>query len=371
MSRSTHRRRAAEAERRHYIVDAEPRSGQHRTNRLLVGGLIIIWFAGSIMVAYWLGEPYLRKQRNDVDPVQARLMADALSRARASGEVRRPESPRDTTGARIDALEQRVADAVLQIDAIRSGAATAADDEDLRKQIAELKAKVAASNREIARLQTANAATARHLDPKAGAKAAKVGPNSAEYGTDAASTTLAQRASSNDARQTHDWAMGAVGLSVLANLLTLWLFIARRRTSVATSKIRDERLETPAPIVPDIGVTPECEETTVADEDRPLTDANGNDAKDPLITEVASRMIDEMRNASVAGLETCEDEPGAETPVLVLVTGDGAPHVDKNTRTEVVLENRLGVKFAGRISDGERAGLAERRAAGDPERSVA
>ena len=63
-----------------------------------------------------------------------------------------------------------------------------------------------------------------------------------------------------------------------------------------------------------------------------------------------------------------EDEPDA----LMIVADEGGDYLTARAgKIEVIAENRLGVDFAVRITDRERAGLAGRRVADSDHRSVA
>lgn len=358
-------RRAAEAERRHYIIDAAPRRRTPQGSRLLAGGLIVTWFTGSVLVAYWLGEPYLRQHRNDVDPVQARLMADAMSRQTVRRESKSPAVRVDPDVERIDALERRIADAVTQIGAMRQDSIAAVLDEDVRKQISALRADVDASHREIARLQ--NVLVARNaVGDQSNSDAALISSISGQPSA-APSTPSKFGTRADERRLATSLALGAVALSLAANVVAIVIFLSQRRRTRARNVNTDEAF------IDSVG-RQRAESSETIDSDPPLrvTGSRSDWDDDSGDSVAACRMVEEMRSASVAGMDHSANTPLPESePPLLVFAGDGVPSEPANP-IDVVAENRLGVDFAVRISDDDRAGLvAQHRGDGGTTRSVA
>lgn len=369
-----YRRRAAEAERRHFVIEASAARWSRRGSRLLAGGLIVIWFSGSILVAYWLGEPYLRRHRNDVDPVEARLMAEALSRKEKNAAMAvakgATSTPVDSHGGRIEALERRIADAVLRIDKLRSDAVSAAYDREIQAELRRLRDDVATSNREISALRENLSALRKQ---QAAVRVAAVVPRVEPAAPSNPPPSIESDGIIAETRATRNWAMGAVSLSLAASFLTLVMFIRQRRRPKlpSMSAVEEQFLSSvwpeadAEPALPDREPIESPRQLRVASPPNATMDEATHDA-----SEVRRRMIAEMREASIAGVERPVEEPDRELPSLILVEDEDAisTHPDK---IDVVAENRLGVDFAVRISDGERAGLAGRRVGADDSRSVA
>ncbi|MCA9256348.1 MAG: hypothetical protein KDA33_11960 [Phycisphaerales bacterium] len=353
MSRSFYRRRAAEAERRHYVIDPSTHMGGRRGSRLLIGGIMIVWICGSITFAYWLGAPYLRQHRNDIDPVEARLMADALERA----APRSDDAPRHVADtARLHALESRVAEAVSRIDEIRDQGDATELNEKLQRELSGLREQVAASQREIGSLHGELTRLSLSARRATGDRVAITNANGESPAIAVGGVRLPSKYV----------ALGAVALTLLGNIVSFWLIFARRRSPLKLSTA-DERLLAGAisnsthVAADEAGTeTAPSSDEPVATSIEPVSEATGADA-----------MIEEMRMASVAGMEPSapeEDEPDA----LMIVADEGGDYLTARAgKIEVIAENRLGVDFAVRITDRERAGLAGRRVADSDHRSVA
>lgn len=368
-----YRRRAAEAERRQYVIDPSPNAGSRRGNRLLVGCILLVWFVGSVAIAYWLGEPYLRSHRDDVDPVQARLMAEALHRKEAEVAAVDPAGQPGSDADRIQTLEQRIADAVTRIDEIRSDAVPAAFNDGLRSEVATLRAQVAESNREINRLR--DDVLAINLPPTESSRPVAGAFTRSDHTSDDDLSPVSSRsaATSNDARHTRYWAMGAVALSLIANMSTLLLYLRTRRTT-QLSKLAADGITHP-------DVRPGDDHCAASSHAPAMTTPAGAKSSSPASAQAAAhdagemnataQMIAEMRQASVAGVEAPQGDPEQEAPSLILVDEDDDYLATRAVKISVVAENRLGLDFAVRITDRERAGLAGRRIDGDEHRSVA
>ncbi|MCB9853973.1 MAG: hypothetical protein H6819_12805 [Phycisphaerales bacterium] len=337
---------------------------------------MIVWFAGSIAIAYWLGEPYLRRHRNDVDPVEARLLAEALNKKDARAATAESPPRLDSEAQRIRSLEERIADAVLRIDAIRSDAVRGAFDVGLRTEVETLRTQVAASNRELEELRIGLSALA---PPSEDPIRQFAGPSDKSLG--ATDLTLAAMPAHSDARSTDTsmsryWAMGAVGLSLLANLSTVLLLWSRKKSQSALLAVDKNIIAAAWPDNDGDSGRADDTETRESASAGPQSRASGLVTMAPTADEaaeadVADQMIAEMRNASVAGVEDSSGGPDQDVPLLMLVDEEDDYLTARAVKIDVVAENRLGLDFAVRITDRERAGLANRRVGGDDQRSVA
>lgn len=370
LSRSAYQRRAAEQERRHFITDASGTAWTRRGKRLAVGGVIVVWFVGSISLAYWMGAPYLQGTDDGLNPVDSRLLAEALSRLdQADASATRGQasnSEADADHARIKALEQQIADAVVQIDAIRSDAVAAAFDRQAHDEIARMRASISAAHRELEALRT-------DIGGMQGVAVVRGAVDVEESHRDAGAAEFADvptalASLSRESRKTRQWAIGAIGLSLVANLLTLGLFLRRGRGrasipladgSPATGAAVEREARRPADSTRHdegtVGWTSDVEDASVGSRKAAMGKVHSPDSSE---SEIAQQMIEEMRRASVAGADAPSKVEAFDLPPLILVHDDAQTRRDVVRDVDVVAENRLGVDFAVRISDSERADLA-------------
>jgi len=360
VSRSFYRRREAEAERRHYVIDPSNAMTGRRGSRLLIGGIMIVWVCGSITFAYWLGAPYLRQHRNDIDPVEARLMADALERA----APRSDDAPRHVADtARLHALESRVAEAVSRIDEIRDQGDATELNEKLQRELTGLREQIAASQREIGSLRGELSRLSQSADRTKDNRLAMADASGAPHVSTDESPAIAIGSMRLPSRYV---ALGAVALTLLGNVVSLWLIFSRRRSPLKLSPADEQFLAAVLPRSTQVAADGADTDTSLASDNSVAKSAEcGTDTSD------ADAMIEEMRKASVAGMEPSaseEDEP----PALLIVVDEDVDYLTARAgKIEVMAENRLGLDFAVRITDRERAGLAGRRVTDSDQRSVA
>ncbi len=371
LSRSAYQRRAAEQERRHFITDASGTAWTRRGKRLAVGCVIIVWFVGSISLAYWMGAPYLQGADVGLNPVDSRLLAEALSRLdQVDASSTRDEdsnSDADADQARVDALERQISDAVVQIDAIRSDAVAAAFDRQARDEISRMRESISAAHRELEALRT-DIDGMQGVAVVRGAVAFEDSPSEVGAAAEYPDVPTALASLSSESRTTRQWAIGAIGLSLVGNLLTLGLFLrrGRRQSSIPladASAMSGDAMERDAGRQQDstrldegaAGLTSDVEALKVGARQAAMGDMHSRDSSE---SEIARQMIEEMRRASVAGADAPSNAEAFDLPPLILVHDDEKTCRDVVPDVDVVAENRLGVDFAVRISDSERADLA-------------